>query len=144
MLLKGQNDHCSIKDVGSVTFVSMMSLGFILLKFRWDILHNYDVYSHMTKVSSRPIYNNIQLLTYVEVDMECYWTVNAILTDEERRSIWLSLLFNNTPCLPKHKSTIVLLYNKFIWCISCHFRPFKRWCYGWIMQNYLTFWRHFP
>ena len=27
------------------------------------------------------------------------------------------LLFNNTPCLPKHKSTIVLLYNKFILCI---------------------------
>ena len=37
----------------------------------------------------------------------------------------LSLLFNNTPCLPKHKSTIVLLYNEFILCISCHFRPFK-------------------
>ena len=69
----------------------------------------------------------IQLLTYVEVDMECYWTVNVILTDTERRSIWLSLLFNNTPCLPKHKSTIVLLYNKCKLCISCHFRPLKRW-----------------
>ena len=66
---------------------------------------------------------NIQLLTYVEVDMECYWTVNVILTDAERRSIWLSLLFNNTPCLPKHKSTIVLLYNKCMLCISCHFWP---------------------
>ena len=61
----------------------------------------------------------IQLLTYVE----CYWTVNVILTDAERRSIWLSLLFNNTPCLPKHKTTIVLLYNKCMLCISCHFRP---------------------
>ena len=27
--------------------------------------------------------NIIQLLTYVEVDMECYWTVNVILTDAE-------------------------------------------------------------
>ena len=54
------------------------------------------------------------ILTYVEVDMECYWTVNVILTDAEWRSIWLSLLFNNTPCLPKQKSTIVLLYNNFL------------------------------
>ena len=67
----------------------------------------------------------IQLLTYVEVDMECYWTVNVILTDAERRPIWLSLLFNNTPCLPPHKLTIVLLYNKCMLCISCHFRPLK-------------------
>ena len=67
--------------------------------------------------------DNIQLLTYVEVDMDCHWTVNVILTDAERRSIWLSLLFNNTPCLPKHKSTSVLLYNKCMLCISCHFWP---------------------
>ena len=26
-----------------------------------------------------------------------------------------------TPCLPKHKSTIVLLQNKCMLCISCHF-----------------------
>ena len=57
--------------------------------------------------------------------MECCWTVNVILTDAERRSIWLSLLFNNTPCLPKHKSTIVLLWNKCMLCISCHFIPLK-------------------
>ena len=57
--------------------------------------------------------------------MECYWTVNVILTDAEQRSIWLSLLFNNTPYLPKHKSTIVLLYNKCMLCFSCHFRPLK-------------------
>ena len=37
----------------------------------------------------------------------------------------LSLLFNNTPCLPKFKSTIVLLYNKCMLCISCHFRQIK-------------------
>ena len=86
----------------------------------------------------------IQLLTYVEVDMECYWTVNVILTDAERRSIWLSLLFNNTPCLTKHKSTIVLLYYKCMLCISCHFGPLKRWRYGWIMRNDVTLWRHFP
>ena len=30
------------------------------------------------------------------------------MSDAERRSILLSLLFNNTPCLRKHKSTIVL------------------------------------
>ena len=28
--------------------------------------------------------DNIQLMTYVEVDVECYWTVNIILTDVER------------------------------------------------------------
>ena len=74
--------------------------------------------------------NIIQLLTNVEVDMECYWTVNVILTDAEQRSIWLSLLFNNTPCLPKHKSIIVLLYNKCMLCISCHFillKPLTLW-----------------
>ena len=37
----------------------------------------------------------------------------------------ISLLFNNTPCLPKHKSTIVLLYDKCMLCISCHFGPLK-------------------
>ena len=26
--------------------------------------------------------DNIQLLTYVESDMECYWTVNVIMTDK--------------------------------------------------------------
>ena len=57
--------------------------------------------------------------------MEYYWTVNVILTDAERRSIWLSLLFNSTPCLPKHESTIFLLYNKCMLCISCLFRPLK-------------------
>ena len=31
--------------------------------------------------------NIIQQLTYVEVDMECYSTVNVTLTDAERRSI---------------------------------------------------------
>ena len=67
----------------------------------------------------------IQLLTYVEVDMQCNWTVNAILTEAERRSIWLSLLINNTPCLPKHKSIIVLLLYKFMLCITCHFIPLK-------------------
>ena len=29
----------------------------------------------------------IQLLTYVEVDLECYSSVNIILTNAERRSI---------------------------------------------------------
>ena len=78
------------------------------------------------------------------MDMECYWIVNVILTDAERRWIWLSLLFNNTPCLPKHKPTIVLLYNECMLCISCHFRPLNHWRYRWIMWNYLMFWRHFP
>ena len=81
-------------------------------------------------MSGKPC-NIIQLLTYVDVDMECYWTVNVILTDAERRSIWLSSLFDNTPCLPKHKSTIVLLYYKCMLCIFCHFRPLKRWRYAW-------------
>ena len=31
-------------------------------------------------------------------------------------------MLNNTPCPPKHKSTIVSLYNKCMLCISCHFR----------------------
>ena len=83
-------------------------------------------YLRVLPVLHRPeVVDIIQLLTYVEVDMECYWTVSVILTDAERRSIWFSLLFNNIPCLPKHKSTIVLLYNKLILCISCHFRPLK-------------------
>ena len=51
--------------------------------------------------------------------------VYVILTDVEPRSIWLSLLFNNTPCLLKHKSTIVLFYDKCVLCISCHFGPLK-------------------
>ena len=43
----------------------------------------------------------------------------------ERRSIWLCLLFNSTLCLQKHRSTIVLIYNKFILYIYCHFGPLK-------------------
>ena len=70
--------------------------------------------------------------------------VHAIYTtDAELRSLWLSLLFKSNTCLTKHMSTIVLLYNKCMLCISCHFRPLKHWRYGWIMRNYLTFWRHF-
>ena len=37
----------------------------------------------------------------------------------------ISLLFNKSQCLSKHKSSIVLLYNKCMLCISCHFGPFK-------------------
>ena len=29
----------------------------------------------------------------------------------------------DSPCLPKHKSTIALLYNKCMLCIPCHFGP---------------------
>ena len=68
---------------------------------------------------------SIWLSLLVKVDMECFWTVNVILTDVEGRSIWLSLLFNNTPCLLKHKLTIVLWYNKCMLCSSCHFGPLK-------------------
>ena len=45
--------------------------------------------------------------------------------DRRGAEVNISLLFNNTPCLPKHKSTIVLLYNKCMLCISCLFRPLK-------------------
>ena len=38
-------------------------------------------------------------------------------------SICLSLLFNNTPCLPKHQSTIALLYDKCMLYMSCHLGP---------------------
>ena len=45
-------------------------------------------------------------MTYVSVDMECYWTVNLItLTSTPRRSIW-RLLFNNTPCPPQLLQTM--------------------------------------
>ena len=54
----------------------------------WELILNIDTNQwYLSKC------DNIQLLTYVSVDMECYWTVNVILTDAERRSIWLSLLF---------------------------------------------------
>ena len=76
-------------------------------------------------ISNASLVNNCIILTYCEVDMECYWTVNVTLTDAERMSIWISLLFNNTPCLPKHKSTIVLLYTKCMLRISRHFGPLK-------------------
>ena len=51
-----------------------------------------------------------QLLAYVSVDMECYWTVNSIiLTSAQHWPIKL-LLLNNTPCPPQHKS-IIVKYN---------------------------------
>ena len=36
--------------------------------------------------------NIMQSLTYAEVDMKCYGTVNFILTDANRRSICLTVL----------------------------------------------------
>ena len=45
--------------------------------------------------------------------------------ERHRAEVDVRLLFNNTPCLPKHKSSLVLLYNKCMLCISCHFRPLK-------------------
>ena len=63
-----------------------------------------------------------QFLAYVEVDMERYRTVKVILntTDAERRSICLGKLLKNTPCLLKHKSTIALLYNKYIYAFPAN------------------------
>ena len=45
----------------------------------------YDIIKLLTFVGV----DIIQLLTFVEVDMKCYWTVNFILTDAKRRSIWI-------------------------------------------------------
>ena len=57
------------------------------------------------------------------------WTWSVI---EQWTSYWpmwsggqYDIVLINTPCLPKHKSIIVLLYNKCMLCISCHFGPLK-------------------
>ena len=34
-------------------------------------------------------YDIIQLLTCVEVDMKCYWTINCILANVKRKSVWI-------------------------------------------------------
>ena len=52
--------------------------GWILIKFCLCI----------DKYKIHVVYNTKQLLTFVEVDMKFYWTVNFILTDAKRRSIW--------------------------------------------------------
>ena len=49
------------------------------------LLHMIYLSEYLGKIEIE--FNIIQLLTYVEVDMECYWTVNFILTDAKRRSI---------------------------------------------------------
>ena len=46
---------------------------------RSDIIHHIFVCNMGSDI--------IQLLTFVEVDMKCYSTVNFILTDAKRRSI---------------------------------------------------------
>ena len=54
-----------------------------LTKYANSVVHisgHYEYYS-------AAIMNIIQLLTYVEVGVECYRTVNVIVTDAERRSI---------------------------------------------------------
>ena len=35
------------------------------------------------------VFNTVKLLIFVEVVMKCCWTVNFILTDAKRRSIWI-------------------------------------------------------
>ena len=58
---------------------------------RQVILHDPFVTSMVLMVQNRKkcityIYYKIkQLLTYVSVDIECYWTVNIILTDAESK-----------------------------------------------------------
>ena len=51
----------------------------------------------------------------------------------------ISLVFNITPCLTKHKSTIVLLGNKCFLCISCHFGLLKPLTLQIDHADYLTF-----
>ena len=56
---------------------------------------------------------------------------NVILTDAERRSIWLSLLFNNTPCLPKLFYYIInLSYTHRRLILSCATTMRVRFVYG--------------
>ena len=45
----------------------------------------------------------------------------GVLLNSKRHYDKVLILFNNTPSLPKHKSTIVLLYNKCMLCVSSHF-----------------------
>ena len=70
------------------------------------MIYNYvwPVYVTIYNYVSASLCDDIQLLTYIEVNMKCCWTVNFILTDTKRRSIWLSLLFKIT----SFKSTIVI------------------------------------
>ena len=73
------------------------------------LLMKFSFWRSRLRIKFSWIYIVIQLLNYVEVHMKFYWTVNV----------------NNTSCLPKHKPTIVILYNKCMLCISCHFGALK-------------------
>ena len=55
--------------------------------------------------------DHIQLLTFVEMDMKCYWTVNFILTDAKRRSIWI-VYCSITLHVHRNKSKQLLYYIK--------------------------------
>ena len=75
----------------------------------------------------------IQLLTFVEVNMKCFWTVNnsywpPLHISQYKVEINMNcLLFNNTSCSPKQKSTIVLLYKKILQSKSLSFTPNFSW-----------------
>ena len=56
-------------------------------------------------------FNIIQLLTFVEVDMKCYWTVNFILTDAKRRSVWF-VYCSTTLHVHRNKSQQLSYYIK--------------------------------
>ena len=52
------------------------------------------------------------------------WVLLNIKRHIDRRGAEVNM-FITTPCFPKHKSTIVLLYNDCMLCIFCHFGPLK-------------------
>ena len=71
---------CKLKSVKWVS--ECYPLEFVLILFAesgfWFLIWNLANDVHI-----------IQLPTFVDVDMKCYWTVNFILTDAKRRSVWI-------------------------------------------------------
>ena len=65
-------------------------------------------------------------------------SINFILTGMKLRSIWLSLPFNNTSCLPNKQLFYYMI--KILYVFSA---IWDHWCYSLIVRNYLTFWHHF-
>ena len=96
-----------------------------------SIMNEHDCYIyHMSLKCLKIVFLrenvNISVLlrtTLMDIIMLCYYTIidlcwgwHGVLLNSKRNvdwrgaeAIWLSLLFNSTPCLPKHKSTILLL-----------------------------------
>ena len=110
--------ECKLQDLCINMLCYMRNLFINTVNFAW--VCSLTSFCQKRFIPKRGCNDSIQLLTFVSVDMKFYWTVNFILTDAKRRSIWF--VYCSITLHVHWNESQQLLYNYWIlsiWSVYC-------------------------